>query len=97
MADPGPPWMMVNTCRRRWWVAATITSGFFGSMTKSVTPVCSSVSSSLVQVLPPSVVLYSPRSPPALHSGPWEATNTVSDSVGWTTILAMCSDAFRPT
>ena len=89
--------MMVNTCRRRWWLAATMISGFRGSMTKSVTPVFSSSFSSGAHVFPPSVVLYSPRSPPGPHSGPGAATYTVSESRGSMTILATWSDAISPT
>ena len=35
------------------------------------------------QVAPPSVVRKTPRSPPLLHSGPWAATQSVSESSGW--------------
>ena len=40
----------------------------------SVTPVFSLIASTAFQVLPPSVVLKSPRSPPAFQSGPCAAT-----------------------
>jgi hypothetical protein len=43
-------------------------------MTTSETPVFALMVRTDFQVLPPSVVLYSPRSPPALQSGPWAAT-----------------------
>ena len=51
----------------------------------------------LFQVLPPSVVLYRPRSPPGPQSGPCAATYTMSESFGSIRILPMCSDVFRPT
>ena len=74
-ALPGPPLTSVQTCRRRCQLAARSSSGFFGSgITTSVTPVSSSTFKDFVHDLPPSVVLYSPRSPPGPHSGPWAAT-----------------------
>src|SRR5215213_10496602 len=74
-----------------------MTSGFRGSWTRVVTPVFSLTFRILFQVLPPSAVLYSPRSPPGPQSGPWAATYTVSESRGSMTILPICSDALRPT
>src|ERR1022692_1064396 len=41
-------------------------------------------------VLPPSVVLYRPRSPPPFQSGPGAATYTTLESRGSTTMRAMC-------
>src|SRR5882724_1501495 len=49
------------------------------------------------QVLPPSVVLNNPRSPPGPQSGPCAATYTMFESFGSMAILPMCSDVFRPT
>ncbi len=43
-------------------------------MTTSVKPVYLLICLVLVQVLPPSVVLKSPRSPPGAQSGPTAAT-----------------------
>ena len=55
--EPGPPLISDHTCRRLWYDDAYITSGFSGSISRSLTPVCSSISSTLRQVSPPSVVL----------------------------------------
>ena len=44
-----------------------------------------------VQVLPPSVVRYTPRSGLSANSGPVAATTTVSGLVGWMTMRAMRS------
>src|SRR5581483_2125654 len=93
----GPPSMSVQTCRRRWYAAAISTSGLRGSSTTSVTPVFSLMDSTHFQVLPPSVVLYRPRSPPGPHSGPCAATYTTSELRGSRRILPMCSDLSSPT
>ena len=47
-------------------------------------------------VAPPSVVLYTPRSPPGENSGPCAATNTVFEFRGSITIFATCSEFGRP-
>src|SRR5262249_8754835 len=70
----GPPLMRVQTGRRRWYAAAISTSGLRGSSTTSVTPVLALILSTHCHDLPPSVVLYRPRSPPGPQSGPWAAT-----------------------
>ena len=46
-------------------------------------PVLSSTNSTFAHVLPPSVVLYTPRSALLVHSWPEAATNTTSGFVGW--------------
>jgi hypothetical protein len=55
-------------------VVAISTSGSRGSKATSLAPAQVPPSSTLRQVTPPSVVLYSPRSPPRTLSGPWAAT-----------------------
>jgi len=54
--EPGPPSISVQTCRRRWYDAAYMTSGFRGSMTTSVIPVFSSTVRIGFQAFPPSRV-----------------------------------------
>ncbi len=51
-----------------------MTSGLPGRKTMSLIPVSSLMNSTRVQVAPPSVVLYRPRSPPADQSGPCDET-----------------------
>src|SRR5262249_45647182 len=91
------PLMIVQTWRRRCQLAAISVSGLRGSSTTSVTPVFSSMLRTLSHVLPPSTVLYKPRSPPSFHSGPCAATYTVSESRGSIRILPMCSLCSSPT
>src|SRR5262245_62260849 len=78
-------------------VVASSTSGSRGSITTSLTPAHVPPSSTFFHVLPPSVVLYKPRSPPFTESGPCAATYTTSELRGSMTILPMCSDSFSPT
>src|SRR5215467_11453122 len=94
----GPPCTMPKNRRCRWCVAASNTSGLRGSMITSEHPVYSPTLIKLCDhVLPLSVVLYNPRSPPPFHSGPGAATYTTFESRGSTTIRAMCSVFFNPT
>ena len=79
---PGPPPIRAATFLCFCQLAAYSTSGFVGSITRSVTPVHSLISNVFFQVLPPSVVLNKPLSPPGLHNGPCEATQTVFGSSG---------------
>src|ERR1035441_1178962 len=92
----GPPSISVNTCRRRWYAAAYTMSGFDGSSATSTTPVFSLTVSTAFQFFPPSVLLYSPRSPPAPQSGPSAATYTTFESRGSTTTRPTCSDFYNP-
>src|SRR3954471_23375901 len=62
----------------------------------SFAPVQSSGPRILLHVFPPSVVLYTPRSPPFRQSGPCAATYTTSELRGSITMRAMCSDSLRP-
>ena len=61
-------------------------------MTTSVKPVYWLISFVFVQVRPPSLVLYRPRSPPAAQSGPTAATYTTLGSRGSITMRPMCCD-----
>src|SRR5437868_14098015 len=82
--EPGPPAMQPKTRRLRCQVVATSMSGLRGSSWMSFAPVQSSTERILFQVLPPSAVLYTPRSPPLRQSGPWAATYTTSEFRGST-------------
>ncbi len=74
-----------------------MTSGSVSDILTSLAPVSASPLITARQVLPPSVVLYSPRSPPEPNSGPVAATNTTSGFRGSMTILLMCFESRRPT
>src|SRR3954447_19777875 len=91
------PRKLSNSSRCRCQVATSIVSGLAGLTAISITPVLSSSSGrTFFQVLPPSVVLNSPRSPPGPYSRPRAPTNTVSGLVGWIQILPIWYEAFRP-
>ena len=94
--DPGPPSIIVHWWRRRCHEVAYITPGLRGSKWTSFTPVCSSTSRTRSHVSPPSVVRYSPRSPPAAHRGPCAATYTVRESSGWIAIIPMWREVSSP-
>ena len=70
--------------------------GSVADITSSFAPVSSSTVSTCFQLLPPSVVLYTPRSPPGPNNGPVAATNTTSLLVGCMTIRLMCFDCGNP-
>ena len=70
--------------------------GFLGSIAISETPVSFEIKSVLSQFFPPSIDLYTPRSPPALQTGPYAATQIIFSSVGCMIILPICSDDFNP-
>ena len=93
---PGPPPMWAATFLCFCHVAAYKIFEFSWSITKSVTPVHSLISNTFFHVLPPSVVLNNPLSPPGDHKGPCDATNTVFGSSGLTIIFEMCSDFLSP-
>ena len=89
-ALPGPPPFMQQAVRRRWYMLAKSTFGSAMEMATSLAPVSSSPLSTCFQVSPPSVVLYTPRSPPGPKSGPVAATNTMFSLVGCRTMRLMC-------
>src|SRR6185437_86809 len=78
--------------RSRSSAAAYSTSGFDGSITTSPKPVYLLISLVFVQLLPPSVVLYKPRSPPEVQSGRSAATYTMFGSRGSIRMRPMCCD-----
>src|SRR5215475_5878310 len=68
---PSPPERNVQPLRRKSHIPAISTSGFLGSIATLEQPVDElGPLSTCVQVLPPSVVLYRPRSFESLHSLP---------------------------
>src|SRR5689334_9985771 len=70
--------------------------GSCGSTCTSLAPVHWSTVSTGFHVLPPSVVLKTPRSPPPAHRPPCDATQTMSGFVGCTTMRPMCSLVLSP-
>src|SRR5437899_12844194 len=63
-------------------------------MATSLTPVSSLIFSTCDQVLPPSAVLYTPRSGFAPHKCPSAATYTTSGFFGWITLGPLCPIAW---
>src|SRR5512136_88078 len=78
-----------------------MTSGFEGSIATSPQPTLltygSEPRSSSFHVLPPSVVLYRPRSALGTQRSPIAATQAVFGSLGWTTMRAMVLLSASPT
>src|SRR5262245_54237246 len=62
IALPGPPPLNPHAVRWRWYIAAQRLFALLGSITSSVAPVFSSTYNVLFHVLPPSVVMNTPRS-----------------------------------
>src|SRR5437660_11352549 len=92
-----PPERYSQPLRRKSHIAANMISGFVESIATSVQPVERFAPlRTCCHVLPPSVVLYRPRSGESLHKGPGTAANTVSLFVGLTLIFAMRSDFSKP-
>src|SRR6185436_12167865 len=92
----GPPPTNCPVARRRCHIAAYRTSGFAGSIRTSLAPVSALTVRTAVHVLPPSVVLYTPRSPPPAQSGPCDAMYTTLESRGSICMLPMCSELASP-
>src|SRR5215813_4877126 len=94
---PSPPDRNVQPLRRKSHSPAISTSGFLGSIATLEQPVEGlGPLSTWVQVLPPSVVLYRPRSFESLHSLPGTHAYTTLLDLGWTRIRTMRSDSGRP-
>src|SRR5881397_2579383 len=92
-----PPERYSQPLRRKSHMAANITSGFVGSIAIAVQPVERfGPLRTCCHVLPPSVVLYRPRSGESLHNAPGTAAKTVSLLLGSTTTRAMRSDFCKP-
>src|SRR5262249_36253180 len=77
--------------------AAYMTFGLRRSIEMSTAPVLLSRNSVFFQVLPPSVLLKTPRSSLGTLYLPNEATNTMLGSVGWMRILEIACDSPKPT
>src|ERR1051326_6746113 len=84
MPLPGPPPLKPHAVRCRWYIAAQRFCGLLGSITISVALVFSSTYSVFVHVLPPSVVMNTPRSAFGPYRWPPTAIHTVFGSRGWT-------------
>src|SRR5437763_14659482 len=92
-----PPERYSQPLRRKSHIAANMISGFVGSIARSVQPVERFAPlRTCCHVLPPSVVLYKPRSGESLHNAPGTATNTLSLFSGSTARRAMRSDCSKP-
>src|SRR5215472_8725377 len=92
-----PPDRYSQPLRLKSHIAANIVSGLLGSISTSVQPVERFAPfKTSCHVLPPSVVLYKPRSGESLHNGPGTATKTVSLFLGSMVIRAIRSDLSNP-
>src|SRR6476620_7478610 len=92
-----PPERYSQPLRRKSHMEANMMSGLFGSIVKSVQPVERFAPlRTCCHVLPPSVVLYRPRSGESLHSAPGTAAKTVSLFLGSTMTREMRSDFSKP-
>ena len=79
---PGPPDDMPHDLRHASHREAYITAGLLGSMVRSTAPERSSRYNTLRQVIPPLVLLYTPRSGLAIECLPNAATHTMLQSCG---------------
>src|ERR1022692_790629 len=71
-------------------------SGFFGLMSASIAPVLSSTNKDCCQVMPPSVVLYTPLSGLGEYKCPIAATQAIFLFCGSKIIFPMCSLSGSP-
>src|SRR2546430_16004432 len=94
---PGPPDTSCHGLRCACQKAAYSTSGLDGSRTRSEIPVESLRNSTLFHVLPPSVVLYTPRSAFGPKACPWAPTHTMSGLAGWKRAREVCRVSASPT
>src|SRR5207244_5392752 len=96
-SGPSPPERKVHPLRRKSQRPAKSTSGFFESIDRPEQPVERLPPLRISdQVLPPSPVLYTPRSALSLQSLPGTQAQTVLPSLGCTRMRAMRSDSGRP-
>src|SRR6186997_1862137 len=92
-----PPERYSQPLRRKSHIVANMMSELLGSISTSVQPVDRFAPlRTCCHVLPPSVVLYRPRSGESLHNAPGTAANTVSLFRGSTVIRPIRSDFSRP-
>ena len=90
-AEPGPPLNNEYGERRRSQLVANTTFGSFGWRATSTKPALSLTNFTSCQDVPPSVVLYNPRSGLERQAAPSAATYTTLGFVGCTTMRPMCS------
>src|SRR5881227_385279 len=92
-----PPERYSQPFRRKSHIVANMMSGLIGSIFTSVQPVERFAPlRTWFHVLPPSVVLYRPRSGESLHNAPGTAAKTVSPFLGSTTTREIRSDFSKP-
>ena len=94
---PGPPLDIWYSLRYASHSAAYITFGLERSNAMSMAPVFSSRNSTFFHVVPPSVLLNTPRSGLGTLYLPNDATKTMSGLVGWMRIFEMPCDSLKPT
>src|SRR5437899_6040353 len=94
---PGPPDTSCHGLRCACQKAAYRTSGLLGSRTRSEIPVESLRNSTLFHVLPPSVVLYTPRSAFGPKACPCAPTHTMSGLAACTRTRESCYVPASPT
>src|SRR5208282_1416429 len=93
----GPPERKVQPWRRKSQVEAKTTLGccrLIANIPHPVEPLAPA--RTFLQVLPPSLVLKTPRASSSSQMGPTAQTSTLLPSFGSTRILAMCSESFSP-
>src|SRR5579862_4985410 len=96
MPLPGPPLEKVQCLRYSCHIPAYSTCGFDGSIARLIAPVPSFTYRIFFQVLPPSVVLNTPRSGLGANMWPRAATYTTSGLLGSTRIQLMMWVSPRP-
>src|SRR5437868_4887999 len=88
--------MIVHGLRCPRHIHAYSTSGFAGLISRSAAPIESDTNSTLRQLLPPSVLLNTPRSALLLNALPIAATHTVFGLVGCTRTAPIWPASYNP-
>src|SRR5574340_169904 len=96
MPLPGPPLENVQARRIICHMVAYNTCGFFGSIARVIAPVSSLTYKIFFQLLPPSLLLYTPPSGLGPNKCPSAATYTTSGLSGATMIQVMMRVSFKP-
>src|SRR5512133_1635620 len=96
MPPPVPPLISIHGLRPACQSAAYKSSGLLGSITSSIAPVESLRKRTFFQVLPPSVVLKTPRSGFVPQTCPSAATYATSPLRGSMRKREICCVSFRP-
>src|SRR5688572_15638702 len=92
----GPPLMMSQPLRNPRYIPAYSSLGFAGLIASTRAPVELLTKRVFFHVLPPSIVLNSPRSSFGPKGEPSAATQTMSGFVGWTITLPICPASGSP-